>query len=155
MSFGRLVVFSRNANSLDIFWVTGLTTTLRFVARSKLWRRNTNSRSVLEVNIGIICGFLLYMPALFRHVAKSFRNVSTRVDSLPRKINVHTTYGDGASFRRTEAIETEKSEHRVGDSMASSLATISTTKADGTLPVQLSVIDTAELVDWAGNLVAK
>jgi len=41
VSFGRLVVFSRNANSLDVFWVTGLTTTLRFGIRSKFRRQNT------------------------------------------------------------------------------------------------------------------
>lgn len=42
VSFGRLLVYSRNANSLDIFWVTGLTTTLRFRVQSKLRRLNTN-----------------------------------------------------------------------------------------------------------------
>ncbi len=70
-------------------------------------------------------------------------------------MNVQTTYGDGTFFRRTGAIETGKSDHRVGDSIASSLATTSTTEADGILPVQLSVIVTDKSVDWAGNLVVE
>lgn len=89
------------------------------------------------------------MPALFRHVADFFRNRSTGANSLPGNMNVPTTDGDGTVFRRTGATETGKSDHQIGD------ATTSTTAADGTFPVQSSVIDPDGSVDWAGNMVAR
>lgn len=95
------------------------------------------------------------MPLLFRHVAEYFKNRSTRANSLPKSMIIPTIEFDGTVFRQTGAIETGESDHQVGDSRASSLATTSTTAADGTFPIQSSVIDPEESVDWAGNLVAR
>lgn len=85
VSFGRLVVYSRNANSLDIFWVMGSTATL----------------SILEINIGIICGAALSFPAIFRAYAKSFRRTRARVVALWQRSYFLAARVGGACFKNS------------------------------------------------------
>lgn len=87
VSVGRLVVYARNMNSLDILWVAGLVTSFRHVSALCSRKLKLTQNSVLEINIGIVCGAAISLPVLFSNKRNGIGDLVSRLGTRWTRID--------------------------------------------------------------------